>query len=95
MLASRLRGRVNAHCLSHNLKDERMTGETLAILMPGDMNGRELADWAVRKYPNLKVLLTTAAEKETELHMHGNKVFDMLHKPYSKQDLLKHIHAIL
>lgn len=37
------------------------------ILMPGEMNGRELANWATKKYPRLKVLLTTASEKEASI----------------------------
>ena len=41
------------------------------ILMPGDMNGRDLANWAVKKFPQLKVLLTTAAEKETQQRSRG------------------------
>ncbi|MGB5601860.1 MAG: response regulator [Gammaproteobacteria bacterium] len=66
------------------------------ILMPGEMNGRELASWAIEKYPQLKILLTTAAEKETKLNQTMSKpTFDMLPKPYSKQDLLERIHQIL
>jgi CheY-like chemotaxis protein len=37
------------------------------ILMPGEMNGRELANWATKKYPRLKVLLTTASEEEASI----------------------------
>jgi hypothetical protein len=31
------------------------------------MNGRELANWATKKYPRLKVLLTTASEEEASI----------------------------
>jgi len=65
------------------------------ILMPGDMNGRDLANWAVEKFPRLKVLLTTAAEKETQQTAQHGRTFEMLTKPYSKQDLLKRIHNFL
>ena len=65
------------------------------ILMPGDMNGRDLANWAVEKFPRLKVLLTTAAEKETQQTVKHGRSFEMLTKPYSKQDLLKRIHDFL
>ena len=65
------------------------------ILMPGDMNGRDLANWAVKKFPQLKVLLTTAAEKETQRRSQGGDSFELLTKPYSKQDLLERIHNIL
>lgn len=65
------------------------------ILMPGDMNGRDLANWAVEKFPQLKVLLTTAAEKETWQTTRDGRSFEMLAKPYSKQDLLERIHSFL
>ena len=66
------------------------------ILMPGDMNGRDLASWAVKKYPQMKILLTSAAEKETnERDIKSKPVFELLPKPYSKQDLLERIHNIL
>lgn len=65
------------------------------ILMPGDMNGRELANWAVEKFPHLKVLLTTAAEKESLQQLPDSNSFQMLVKPYSKKDLLERIHGFL
>lgn len=66
------------------------------ILMPGDMNGRDLADWAANRNPQLKVLLTTAAEKEAELLQRTNDPsFQLLPKPYSKLDLLERISDIL
>ena len=65
------------------------------ILMPGDMNGRELANWAVKRFPGLKVLLTTAAEKETQQQAPDHEAFLMLTKPYSKQDLLERINDFL
>ena len=66
------------------------------ILMPGDMNGRDLANWATNKYPQLKVLLTTAAEKEVQQSQPTNNLsFQLLFKPYSKDDLLERISDIL
>jgi CheY-like chemotaxis protein len=66
------------------------------ILMPGDMNGRDLANWATNKYPQLKVLLTTAAEKEVQQLQPTNDLsFQLLFKPYSKDDLLERISEIL
>ena len=66
------------------------------ILMPGEMNGRELAQWATKKFPGLKVLLTTAAEREAQ-HVRSNDdiPFQLLPKPYSKRDLLDTIRAVL
>ena len=65
------------------------------ILMPGDMNGRDLANWAANKYPRLKVLLTTAAEKEVQKLPANDLSFQLLPKPYSKHDLLERISDIL
>jgi CheY-like chemotaxis protein len=66
------------------------------ILMPGDMNGRDLANWATDRYPQLKVLLTTAAEKEVQrLQPTGELSYQLLPKPYSKHELLARISDIL
>jgi len=66
------------------------------ILMPGDINGRELAAWATKKYPQLKVLLTTASEKEAQQGQPTDEqAFQVLPKPYSKQDLIDKICNIL
>ena len=66
------------------------------ILMPGDMNGRDLANWATNKYPQLKVLLTTAAEKEAQQLQPTNDLsFQLLPKPYTKHELLERISNIL
>jgi PAS domain S-box-containing protein len=66
------------------------------ILMPGHLNGRDLANWATKKYPQLKVLLTTAAEKEAQQTQSTSDLsFQLLPKPYSKHDLLERISGIL
>jgi len=58
------------------------------ILMPGDMNGHELASWANDNYPEVKILLTTAMEnKLTSEHPHRNYNFQLLPKPYNKFEL--------
>jgi len=63
------------------------------ILMPGEMNGRELANWATKKYPRLKVVLTTASEKEATIELPVNSQrFPLLSKPYNKNDLIKILH---
>ncbi len=66
------------------------------ILMPGNMNGHELASWAHKKFPELKILLTTATEdvlgsKQT-IRNHG---FELLPKPYNKFDLTEKIRLTL
>ena len=62
------------------------------ILMPGDMNGHELADWANSRYPDLKILLTTAMEnKPSAKQPVRNHSFHMLPKPYNKFELTESI----
>ncbi len=62
------------------------------VLMPGDMNGHELAGWASEKYPELKILLTTAMEnKPSSKQPVRNHSFQMLAKPYNKFELTESI----
>ena len=66
------------------------------ILMPGDMSGRDLAAWAAKNHPHLKILLTTAAEKEAlEQKEVASQEFPILLKPYNKQSLIESIRNIL
>lgn len=58
------------------------------VLMPGDMNGHELASWANNKFPKLKILLTTAMENNPGSEQpFRNHNFPMLPKPYNKIEL--------
>ncbi len=50
------------------------------ILMPGGMNGLELADAVRRKYPELAVLLTTGYSSSAQDAL--RRGFDVLQKPY-------------
>ncbi len=62
------------------------------VLMPGDMNGHELAGWANKKYPDLKILLTTAMEnKPNSKQPVRNHNFQLLSKPYNKSELTESI----
>ena len=66
------------------------------ILMPGDMNGDELADWANKNYPDLKILLTTAMEKEPNRKQTIiNHSYPLLPKPYSKKELTESLYKLL
>ena len=66
------------------------------ILMPGDMNGFELADWASKEYPDLKILLTTAMENEPyKKYPRSNYNFKLLPKPYSKSELTEIVTELL
>ncbi len=65
------------------------------ILMPGDMDGHELANWAHQQYPNLKILLTTAMENESNKSPERKHNYQLLQKPYSKNELTEIISTFL
>ena len=66
------------------------------LIMPGDLNGVALAREARRRWPGIKVLLTTAyAEASMERTDAGGREFDMLNKPYGRADLARKVRVIL
>jgi nitrogen-specific signal transduction histidine kinase/ActR/RegA family two-component response regulator len=64
------------------------------IVMPGDMNGRELARWAREHRPLLKVLLTTGFSVDMGGGATGTEDFALLEKPYTKDHLYAAIRDI-
>jgi CheY-like chemotaxis protein len=58
------------------------------VVMPGGLNGRQLADHAVKLRPGLKVLFMTGYAREAILH-HGrlDVGVHMIGKPFSFEDL--------
>jgi signal transduction histidine kinase/CheY-like chemotaxis protein len=66
------------------------------IVMPGGMNGRQLAEEAVRRRPSLKVLFTTGYTRNAIVH-HGrlDPGVDLISKPYSFDELASRVRAIL
>jgi signal transduction histidine kinase len=66
------------------------------MIMPGSMNGRQLADAALRRRPSLKVLFTSGYSNEVIIH-HGHLDAGvlLLPKPYRKSDLARMIRAAL
>jgi CheY-like chemotaxis protein len=62
------------------------------VVMPGGMNGRDLAARAKQIRPCLKILLTSGYSLET-LAAHGDKAreFEILDKPYRKTDLARRV----
>ena len=65
------------------------------IVMPGDMNGRALADYASSRKSTLKILLTTGMESRTEKGGNGGAEFPLLRKPYSAEQLALAIRSVL
>ncbi len=66
------------------------------VVMPGGMNGRQLADEAARRIPGLKVLFTTGYTPNAIVH-HGrlDAGVQLLGKPYSFEELGRRMRAIL
>ncbi len=66
------------------------------VVMPGGMNGRQLADQAVLRRPGLKVLFTTGYTRNAIVH-HGrlDPGVQMIGKPFSFEELGAKIRTIL
>jgi CheY-like chemotaxis protein len=64
--------------------------------MPGPMNGRHLADQAVKRRPDLKVLFTSGYTEHAIVH-HGrlDPGVLLLAKPYRKSDLARMVRVAL
>jgi CheY-like chemotaxis protein len=66
------------------------------MIMPGAMNGRQLADAALQRRAALKILFTSGYSNEAIIH-HGHLDAGvlLLAKPYRKSDLARMIRAAL
>lgn len=65
------------------------------VVMPG-MSGRQLADEATRRRPDLKVLFTTGYARESVIHnLSLAKGANFLQKPYTLDDLALKMRAVL
>jgi signal transduction histidine kinase/ActR/RegA family two-component response regulator len=66
------------------------------MIMPGSMNGRQLADEALRRRPALKILFTSGYSNEAIIHHgHLDPGVLLLAKPYRKSDLAQMIRNAL
>lgn len=66
------------------------------VIMPGAMNGRQLADEALKRRPTLKTLFTSGYTENAIVH-HGrlDSGVMLLAKPYRKSDLARMIRLAL
>ncbi|QIM48160.1 PAS domain S-box protein [Pusillimonas sp. DMV24BSW_D] len=66
------------------------------IIMPGGMNGRQLADEALKSLPNLKVLFTSGYTENAIVH-HGrlDAGVHLLGKPYRRHELATKVRKVL
>ena len=66
------------------------------VIMPGGMNGRELAEAARQARPDLRVLYTSGYTEDAMVH-HGRleSGIQLLHKPYRRSELAAKVRAVL
>ena len=66
------------------------------VVMPGSMNGRQLADEVLRRRPELKVLFTTGYTRNAIIH-HGrlDPGVHLIGKPYTFEELSARVRALL
>jgi PAS domain S-box-containing protein len=66
------------------------------LVMPGEMNGLALAREISRRYPTMKILLTTGycADESTASELADNE-FELIAKPYAPVDLLRKLRSML
>lgn len=66
------------------------------IVMPGGMNGYELAERATAEHPNLKVLLTSGYAAKTIAQGDQTRfALNLVNKPYTMQTLTRQIRSLL
>ena len=66
------------------------------VVMPGRMNGRQLADAVVARRPGMKVLYTSGYSDDAIVHEgHLDPGLALLKKPYRKADLAQKIREVL
>jgi len=65
------------------------------IVMPGKLNGPDLADAALKQYPDLKVMFTSGYTEETIMHRGRlNDGVHLLSKPYRRHQLAEKLRLI-
>ena len=66
------------------------------VLMPGVMDGRDLAEWTIVHYPDIKILLTSGFSKSNSDYSPSElRPLAMLRKPYAIEKLAKQIRSTL
>ena len=66
------------------------------LVMPGALNGFDLAANVEAQFPNVKILLTSGyASDVVTSRMSNGKTFDILHKPYRLSELVERLQALL
>lgn len=64
------------------------------IYMPGDFNGKFLAEWIAKYYPSIPVLLTSGAPEEAHISTAGTP-WEFIIKACNPDELIRRIRAML
>ncbi|PZO51180.1 MAG: hypothetical protein DCF16_11570 [Alphaproteobacteria bacterium] len=66
------------------------------IVMPRGLNGRELADEVLKRYPHLAILFTSGYTEDAMERREGDELLaPLLSKPYRRQELAAKVRAVL
>lgn len=66
------------------------------LVMPGTLNGYNLASKITAEFPKLKILLTSGYASDVLTGAMVNALtYDILHKPYRQSELAARLHALL
>ncbi|GFE65504.1 PAS domain S-box protein [Litoreibacter roseus] len=66
------------------------------LVMPGDLNGYDLAAKVAAEFPHMRVLLTSGYASDVVTgSMARDQTYDILHKPYRQSDLAVRLQALL
>jgi CheY-like chemotaxis protein len=85
----------NAQAALLILQHERVDLLFTDVTMPGGVSGPDLAREAVGKDPALKVLMTSGFTEATMREGESSSRFQLLSKPYRRQELAQHVHRVL
>jgi CheY-like chemotaxis protein len=66
------------------------------LVMPGALNGYDLAAKVSQKFPEIKILLTSGYASDVITGSLAHKqTFEILHKPFRQSELASRLHALL
>ena len=62
------------------------------VYMPGDFNGRFLAQWIAKHYPFVPVLLTSSAREDAPI---SGRSWEFISKPCDPDEVIRRLRAML
>ena len=63
------------------------------VIMPGGINGYELANWVSGTHPGIRILIATGYDKEGSIVAVGN--YPVIRKPFAPEDLIDAVNNLL